>query len=157
MRVGRDALAEGECVMPGIVVGYDGSENAEYALRWAVRRAVAESVPLTVLTVNEVAMNPYTGLPSVVAEDAVMLGKARQAAEDVVAKVSGELGEPPAVGVSAVSGLAGEELIVASRDADMLVIGSRGQREFPALRVSEIATKVAHYSSCPVVIVPPAR
>jgi len=39
----------------------------------------------------------------------------------------------------------------------MLVIGSCGQREFPALRVSEVATKVAHYSSCPIVIVPPVR
>jgi nucleotide-binding universal stress UspA family protein len=143
--------------MPGIVVGYDGSENAEYALRWAMQRAVAEHLPLTVLTVNEVAMNPYTGQPSVIAEDAVMLGKARQAAVDVVAKVSGDLGSPPAVSVSAVSGLAGEELILASRDAEMLVIGSRGEREFPALRVSEVATKVAHYSSCPIVIVPPAR
>jgi nucleotide-binding universal stress UspA family protein len=143
--------------MPGIVVGYDGSENAEYALGWAMQRAAAEHLPLTVLTINEVAVSPYTGQPSVIPEDAVMLQKARQAAEDAVAKVSQKVSEMPAVTVNAVTGLAGEELISASHHADMLVIGSRGQREFPALRVSEVATKVAHYSSCPIVMVPPAR
>jgi nucleotide-binding universal stress UspA family protein len=143
--------------MPGIVVGYDGSENAEYALSWAMKRAATEHLPLTALTINEVAVNPYTGQPSVVPEDAIMLEKARQAAEDAVAKISRKMSKPPTVTVNAVTGLAGEELIMASRHADMLVIGSRGQREFPALRVSEVATKVAHYSSCPIVIVPPAR
>lgn len=142
--------------MPGIVVGYDGSENAEYALSWAMQRAATEHLPLTVLTINEVGLNPYTGQPSVIAEDAVMLEKARQAAEDTVAKVSRKSSKTPEVTVNAVTGLAGEELILASRHADMLVIGSRGQRAFPALRVSEVAMKVAHYSECPIVIVPPA-
>jgi nucleotide-binding universal stress UspA family protein len=143
--------------MPGIVVGYDGSENAEYAVRWAVQHAVAENMPLTVLAVNEVAVNPYTGQPSVIAEDAIELDKARQAAEHVVAKIGHNLSKLPTVTVNAVTGLAGEELITASKHADMLVIGSRGSRDFPALRVSEMAIKVTHYASCPVVIVPPAH
>ena len=142
--------------MSGIVVGYDGSENAEYALSWAMQRAAAEHRPLTVLTVNEVAVNPYTGQPSTVPEDALMLEEARQAAKDAVAKVSHEPDKPPGVTVKAITGLAGEELIAASHDADMLVIGSQGRRGFPPLRVSEIATKVAHYSTCPIVMVPPA-
>jgi nucleotide-binding universal stress UspA family protein len=143
--------------MPGIVVGYDGSENAEYAVRWAMQHAAIEHVPVTVLTVNEVAVNPYTGQPSAIPEDAIELEKARQAAEQVVAKVSHQLKKLPTMTVNAVTGLAGEELITASKHADMLVIGSRGRRDFPALRVSEMATKVTHYASCPVVIVPPAR
>jgi nucleotide-binding universal stress UspA family protein len=142
--------------MPGIVVGYDGSRNAEYALSWAMERSATEHLPLNVLTINEVAVSPFTGQPSIVPEDAVLLEKARQAAEDAVVKVSHKMTKMPTVTVNAVTGLAGEELIAASRHADMLVIGSRGQREFPALRVSEVATKVAHYSACPVVIVPPA-
>jgi nucleotide-binding universal stress UspA family protein len=86
-----------------------------------------------------------------------MLDKARQAAEEAVTKVSRDLGSSAPVTVTAVIGLAGEELVNASQGADMLVIGSRGQLGFPALRVSEVATKVAHYSACPVVIVPPAQ
>jgi nucleotide-binding universal stress UspA family protein len=74
-----------------------------------------------------------------------------------VAKVSRKMSSLPTVTVNTVTGLAGQELISASRHADMLVIGCRGQREFPALRVSEVAMKVAHYSYCPIVVVPPAK
>ena len=143
--------------MPGIVVGYDGSENAEYALTWAMGHAAREHQPLTVLTINEVALNPYTGEPSIIPEDAIMLEKARLAAEDAVARVSHKMSKLPTVIVSAVTGIAGQELIEASRHADMLVIGSLGRRDFPALRVSDVAMKVVHYSACPIVIVPPAR
>jgi nucleotide-binding universal stress UspA family protein len=145
--------------MPGIVVGFDGSENAEYALDWAIRHAAAEHIPVTILTVDEVAVNPYTGDPALMPEDAAMLEHAQHAAEEAAAKATSQFAEPdrPAVTVTALSGFVGQELIDASRDADLLVIGSRGQRGFPALRVSEIATKVAHYADCPVVIVPPAR
>jgi nucleotide-binding universal stress UspA family protein len=143
--------------MAGIVVGFDGSHNAEYALGWAMQRAIAEHLPLTVLTVDEVAVSPWTGEPSIVPADKIMLEKARQAAEDAVTKVSQDLVAAPDVTVTATTGLAAKELLTASQDADMLVIGSRGRRGFPALRVSEVATKIAHYSSCPVVIVPPAE
>jgi len=143
--------------MAGIVVGYDGSANAEYALDWAMQRADAEHKALTVLTINEVAVSPWTGEPSAVPADAIMMEKARQAAGAAVEKVGKQFSPAPPVTITATTGLAGEELIRASEEADMLVIGSRGQRGFPALRVSEIATKVAHYASCPVVIVPPAQ
>jgi nucleotide-binding universal stress UspA family protein len=99
-----------------------------------MQHAATEHLALTVLTINEVALNPYTGQPSVIPEDEVMLDKARQAAEDTVAKAGREMSSVPAVTVNAVTGLAGEELILASQHADMLVIGSRGQRGFPALR-----------------------
>lgn len=142
--------------MAGIVVGFDGSKNAEAALSWAMRRAVNEHLGLTVLTINELAVSPWTGSPSVVNEDEVMLKKARQAADDAVARCSRDVTGPLSVTVTAINGIVGDELISASRTAEMLVIGSRGELDFPALRVSEIAAKVAHYASCPVVIVPPA-
>jgi nucleotide-binding universal stress UspA family protein len=76
----------------------------------------------------------------------------------VVAKVGDKLRkQPAAVTINAITGLAGAELITASQHADTLVIGSRGMRDFRALRVSEMAAKVTHYASCPVVIVPPAH
>jgi nucleotide-binding universal stress UspA family protein len=48
------------------------------------------------------------------------------------------------------------KLINASCDADLLVVGSRGQRGFPALRLDATSTKIANYASCPIVIMPPA-
>jgi nucleotide-binding universal stress UspA family protein len=144
--------------MSGIVVGFDGSENARHAMEWAMRQAVRDQCPLTVLTVNEVAVSPWTGEAALMPSDGVLLEQARRAAADAAGKAAAHVGgaEPVPVTVTAVNGFAGQELVAASHVADLLVIGSRGQLGFPALRVSAIATKVAHYSTCPVVIVPPA-
>jgi nucleotide-binding universal stress UspA family protein len=48
------------------------------------------------------------------------------------------------------------KLINVSCDADLLVVGSRGQLGFPALRLGATSTKIANYASCPVVIMQPA-
>lgn len=143
--------------MPGVVVGFDGSANAAYALGWAMRQAVLDHAALTVLAVNEVAVSPWTGDPSVMPQDTVMLEQVRQAAEDAVSKaaVGFSEAERPAVTVVAMSGFPARELINASHEADLLVVGSRGQVDFPSLRLGAISINVAHYASCPVVIVPP--
>ena len=49
------------------------------------------------------------------------------------------------------------KLINASRDAELPVVGSRGQLGFPALRLGATSAKIANYASCPIVIMPPAR
>jgi nucleotide-binding universal stress UspA family protein len=54
------------------------------------------------------------------------------------------------------NGFAAQELINALCDADLLVVGSRGQLGFPALRLCATSTKIANYASCPIVIMPPA-
>jgi nucleotide-binding universal stress UspA family protein len=142
--------------MPEVVVGYDGSANAAYALGWAMRQAALQHGTLTVLAVNEVAASPWNGSPAVMPQDAVMLQQARQAAADAVAKAVSELGdERPSVTVTAISGFPAQELINASHDADLLVVGSRGNLGFPALRLGATSIKIAHYAGCPVVIVPP--
>jgi nucleotide-binding universal stress UspA family protein len=94
--------------VPDIVVGYDGSVNAMYALEWAMQHAALQRATLTVLAVNEVAASPWTGNPAVMPQDAVMLQQARTAAENAVAKVVSELGDtqPPTVKVTAMNGFA---------------------------------------------------
>ena len=144
--------------MPSIVVGYDGSANAAYAVGWAMRQAALQHGTLRVLAVNEVAASQWTGNPAVMPQDAVMLQQAQQAAEDAANKAASELDEAerPEVTVTAMNGFAAQELISASEDADLLVVGSRGQLGFPALRLGATSTKIAHYTKCPLVIMPPA-
>jgi nucleotide-binding universal stress UspA family protein len=142
--------------MPGIVVGVDGSDNAHVALEWAMREAGAHHAALTVLTVHPVAGNYWTGDPIVVGADEPFVQTARQAAEDAVAKVAGQLGEaqPASVMVRAVSGLPAEELVSASGDADLLVVGARGGGGFGRLSVGSVSNQVVHHAHCPVVVVP---
>src|SRR5579875_1716554 len=112
--------------MSGIVVGVDGSPHSERALGWAMREAALRQVPLTVLTVRPTIISHATGQPVVYPGDGLFLETAKQAEE--VEKVSAQLGEarPASVTVRAVIGFPAQELIDASHDADMIVVGSRG-------------------------------
>lgn len=145
--------------MAGITVGIDGSHDAHRALEWAVKEAAIRHVPLTVVTVHEVAVSGWTGHPIILPMDQPDVEKFRQAAEETVAKALAQLGEsqPASVTVRAVNGLAAQELIEASRDADLLVVGSRGGGGFARLMLGSIGDKVMRHAHCPVVVVPGPR
>jgi nucleotide-binding universal stress UspA family protein len=145
--------------MAGITVGIDGSHDAHRALEWAMREAAVRHVPLTVVTVHEVAVSGWTGQPIILPADQADLEKARQAAEEMVAKAAAQLGESQltSVTVRAVNGSPAQELIEASRDADLLVVGSRGGGGFARLMLGSISQKVVHHAHCPVVVVPGPR
>jgi nucleotide-binding universal stress UspA family protein len=142
--------------MPGIVVGIDGSDNALRALEWAMKEAADRDVPLTVLAVHQVAVNYWSHDPIIYPKDRVAEETARQAAEEAVAATAGRLGEPgPAsVAVRVISGNAAHELITASSDADLLVVGSRGHGGFSHLVMGSTSTQVVHHAHCPVVVMP---
>jgi nucleotide-binding universal stress UspA family protein len=145
--------------MAGIIVGVDGSHDAHRALEWAMKEAAIRHVPLTVVTVHEVAVSGWTGHPIILPMDQPDVNKARQAAEEAVAKAAAHLGEsqPAPVTVRAVNGLAAQELIEASRDADLLVVGSRGGGGFARLMLGSVSDKVTRHAHCPVVVVPGPR
>ena len=145
--------------MPGIVVGIDGSDHSERALEWAMKEAALLQMPLTVLTVHPVAGSRWTGSPIIYPEDQPELEKSRQAAEEAVSKVAsqltGQLGEIPPVSVTvrAVNEIPAKELIAASADADLVVVGSRGGGGFAGLLLGSVSGQVASHAACPVVVV----
>ena len=141
--------------MPGIIVGVDGSGHSERALEWAVKEAAIRHAPLTVLAVHEVASNHWTGHPVIYPADQPEVEKIRQAAQEATQKVVDQAGEPgPAsVTVRAVSGLAASELIDASADADLLVVGSRGGGGFAKLILGSVSSKVVHHAHGPVAVI----
>ena len=145
--------------MPGITVGIDGSHDAHLALEWAMQEAAVRHVPLTVVTVHNVPVSGWTGGPIILPADGPALERAYQAAGDAVAKAAAALGEskPPSVKVRAVNGFPAQELIEASRDADLLVVGSRGGGGFARLLLGSISDHVMHHAYCPVVVVPGQR
>jgi nucleotide-binding universal stress UspA family protein len=141
--------------MPGIVVGIDGSAHSAQALEWAIKEGALQHAPVTVVTVNSVPASPWTGNPFILAQDPAVLGKMRQAAEEMADKVTSHLGEarPTSVTVRAVNGFPAKELIDASRDADLLVVGSRGAGGFARLLMGSVSDQVAHHAHCPVMVV----
>jgi nucleotide-binding universal stress UspA family protein len=142
--------------MSGITVGIDGSGHSSRALEWAAKEAVVRHAPLTVLTVHSVPQSGWTGNPVVLPQDSDDLRKEQHAAEELTAKVTGHLGEaqPASVTVRAIIGFPAQELIDASREADILVVGSRGGGGFGRVVGGSVSSQVVHHAHCPVVVVP---
>jgi nucleotide-binding universal stress UspA family protein len=64
---------------------------------------------------------------------------------------------PASATVRAVTGFAASELIDASKDSDLLVVGSRGGGGFARLMLGSVTSQVVHHAACPVVVVPTGR
>ena len=143
--------------MPGIVVGVDGSDHSYRALIWAMRQAAQQHVPLTVLAVRPDPVRPVTGVywgVHAYPEDPHNPDVARKAIQEIAEQARNEIGETaPEVTVNVVTGDPAEELIKASRDADMVVVGSRGSGGFSSLLMGSVSSKVTHHAACPVVVV----
>src|SRR5215469_13810394 len=141
--------------MPGILVGIDGSDHSRKALEWAVREAGLRGSSLTVLAVHQVAANHWTGDPEIYPSDAPETEIVRQAAEDAVQKTLSQAGgpAPTSVTVRAVSGVAAHELVGASADADLVVIGSHGGGGFLRKALGSTSNQVVHHAHSPVVVV----
>jgi nucleotide-binding universal stress UspA family protein len=141
--------------MPGIVVGIDGSAHSHRALDWAVKEAALRHTPLTVVTVYRTVVG-YGGGAVDYPGDQALSGQTRKAAEEATAKTLAEAGDqrPEQVTVEAVSGIPAEELVHASKDADMIVVGSRGTGGFSRLLLGSVSSQVAHHAHCPVVVIP---
>ncbi|HZI74716.1 MAG TPA: universal stress protein [Gemmatimonadales bacterium] len=143
--------------MPGIVVGVDGSDHSHRALIWAMQQAAQQHVPLTVLAVRPDPVRPVTGIywgVHAYPEDAHNREAARKAIQQIVEQVRNEIGETaPQATVNVVTGDPAEELVNASRDASMVVVGSRGSDGFASLLMGSVSSKVAHHAACPVVVV----
>ena len=141
--------------MPGILVGIDGSDNSRKALEWAVREAGVRGTSLTVLAVHQVATNYWTGNPEKHVQDRPETEAVRLAAEDAVQKAVGQVGDPAptSVTVRAVSGVAAHELVAASADADLVVVGSHGGGGFLRKALGSTSSQVAHHAQSPVVVI----
>ena len=143
--------------MSGIVVGVDGSDHSHRALIWAMRQAALLHVPLTALAVRPNPVRPVTGIywgAHAYPEDSHNPEVARKAIQEIVEQVRNEIGETaPRVTVNVVTGDPAEELIKASREADMVVVGSRGSGGFASLLMGSVSSKVTHHATCPVVVI----
>ncbi|HMD91610.1 MAG TPA: universal stress protein [Trebonia sp.] len=143
--------------MSGIFVGVDGSDHSRLALGWALREAARHRAPLTVMSVRPHPVRPATeiywavpDLPVDPREEETEL----KALQEFVGTVKSETGEDVAdISLVMETGDPAEELISASRDADLLVIGSRGNGGFARLLLGSVSSKVVHHAACPVVVI----
>jgi nucleotide-binding universal stress UspA family protein len=129
-----------------IVVGYDGSPEADLALGWAARTASLADSPVKALMVDD----PYA---------AQWTRSGRESELDLAAHADRILKEAGAEGeLERRSGSVVPELLDAARDASMLVVGSHGHGRVAEALLGSVSQHVAGHASCPVVVVrEPAR
>ena len=146
--------------MAKIVVGVDGSSGALQALRWALAEArlrgasvhvvYAWMLPfsLSIPTVETFGV-PYPGPPMEEVHE-----KHRARAEADLAAWLQAVGAEGVELTEAIEGRAANVLLEAAQDADLLVVGSRGQGGFAGLLLGSVSQQCAHHAPCPLVIVP---
>src|SRR6516165_6867723 len=139
--------------MTGIIVGIDGSDHSQRALEWAVQEAAIRAVPLTVIAVYRAVAGLWGG-PMLYPQDSGLSAQARKETEKAMANAGGV--RPPSVTVREICGIPAEELVLASKDADLIVVGSRGTGGFARLLLGSVSSQVVHHAHCPVVVVPGA-
>ena len=145
--------------MPGIVVGVDQSAQSHEALDWAMREAALRGADLIIVAVVPAEASPWTRRPLSVPNADQAIAQARQTAEDAAAKAADALGDkqPASVTVQAFAGYPAQALVDASRDAELVVVGSRGSGGVGELLLGSVPSQVAHHAACPVVIVRAVR
>jgi nucleotide-binding universal stress UspA family protein len=139
-----------------IVVGVDGSDASKEALRWAVDEAKLRAASIVAVYAWQVPTLPVDlGPPPAPSLDVVtLLPELEQAAQRLVRSVVAEVAGDAGVEVEAVAseGPASTVLIDAARDAELLVVGSRGHGGFLGLTIGSVSLQVAQHAPCPVVI-----
>ncbi|MFA9446081.1 universal stress protein [Egicoccus sp. AB-alg6-2] len=144
--------------MDTIVVGVDGSERSTAALRWAVEEARlrnAQVEAVYVLDMPGMMASGYTdGLVNPDVLDNAIVGareEAQRALDEAIADV--EAGEVTIRRLVVDDRGPADALVERSRDAALLVVGSRGLSGFRELVLGSVSRQAANHAHCPVVII----
>ena len=132
-----------------ILVGVDGSESSKDALRWAARQAKLTGADLDVVAAWAFPLTWGWALTYV--NDFDPEGQTRRVLETTVKEV---LGPSPDARIVVVEGRPAPVLLKAAKDAELLVVGSRGRGEFSGMLLGSVSEHCVHHASCPVVVVP---
>jgi nucleotide-binding universal stress UspA family protein len=138
-----------------IVVGVDGSDSSREALRWAYDEAAHHGASITaVSTWHPPALPmtpPYGSMPP-----EGYVSQPKQEALDLLQRFVADLDvREPAVDVrtSVEEGNPAEVLIKRSKEADLVVVGSRGHGGFKGMLLGSISQHLVAHADCPVVVV----
>ena len=129
-----------------IVVGVDGSEGATRALDWAAAEAARSGAELSVL--GAWSFGGHLGAVPAPADEA------RRVVQEAHARVAEHFPGLPVRDVVD-EGTPAYVLINAGRDADLLVVGSRGLGGFRGLLLGSVGQHCLTHAACSVVVVRP--
>lgn len=148
-------MAEQQETTDRIVVGVDGSDSSKLALRWAARQAELTDGVVEAVTAWNIPhlYGARAWLPPSSSDEAALEAQARRELTQAVEAVLGPSPQSAEVRIEARYGTAAGVLIDASRDASVLVVGSRGLGGFSGLLLGSVAQHCVQHATCPVLVV----
>ena len=152
----RPAADLAQPATPRIVVGVDGSAASGRALRWAAAQAKiwrAEVEAVHAWTMPDMGVDP---LARALADPDELEAQARRELSLVVEGADAADGAEPVVPVSrtVVRDDPARAILEAGKDADLLVMGTRGLGADGDADLGAVADRVIREARCPVVVVP---
>ena len=139
--------------MSDIVVGVDGSASSQQALAWALDEARHRDAPVRVVhawdfpyTQGEIAHQAGQAIRAPLQHDAHHI-------IDMALRNVGGLGDNVDVRRVVTRGAPVAVLVQAARNAQLLVVGTRGRGAFAGLLLGSVSQECAQRAPCPVVIV----
>jgi nucleotide-binding universal stress UspA family protein len=135
-----------------IVWASDGSEHADRALEYAQKLAEASGAKLIAAHVREVTVGRSAGYPVQVDEEEVEQKIQDQATACKDAGIDAAYEQAGAAAGGAAHAIAD---MAASRNADLIVVGTRGQGPLTGLLLGSVTQRLLHIATCPVLAVPP--
>ena len=148
----RNQAPAGRVSMRKIVVGVDGSAQSEAALGFAIEEARLHGGTVRAVMAWHAPTRVYVaavGFPSI-AKPVEYRRQAARLLEDVVARAGAE---DVAIEPVLREGGAAAVLLDESRDADLLVVGSRGRGGFAGLLLGSVSQHCVTHATCPVAVV----
>ena len=134
---------------PRIVVGVDGGESSLHALDWAIRQAELSNAALEVVSTWEWPTSYGRGMPLPLAYEPA--NETAAALENVLAAIR-PLHPALDIHTAVVKGHPAAVLVEASRNADLLVVGSRGHGEFVGMLLGSVSEHCVASADCPVLV-----
>ncbi|WP_017624271.1 universal stress protein [Nocardiopsis chromatogenes] len=139
-----------------VVVGIDGSRDADAALRFALEEAARVGGEVLALHAWQIPAPIDTGAlsgPSYVVEHRFAAHTAEKHVQGMVEEARTEATADVPARAAAVEDNAVHALLQAGADADLIVVGSRGRGGFAGLLLGSVSQGVLHYADVPVVVV----
>lgn len=131
-----------------IVVGVDGSEHSNAALRWALAEAEVHSDGMVTAVLSWQV--PFLSFPGAFDRDEL-----ENAYKNFLIETVSAIAPKPAVPLETLvaEGDPTESMVEASKDANLLVLGIRGRSPFAGLLLGSVSQGAAATAHCPVVLV----
>jgi nucleotide-binding universal stress UspA family protein len=140
-----------------VVVGVGGSGSSSDAIRWAADEARLRGTTVqAVYAWQSPLVTGFQYIPPDLLDPEALDRHAREIVEAAVVEAGNGTGGVE-IESRAIEGLPAKVLIEASRDAELLVLGSRGYGGFHGLLLGSVGQQCVQHAVCPVVIVRPVQ